>query len=1030
MNKKIIWMFLLFVAFIYSNTFRFIVVPNESQDYYIQEQNVIDGLRFGPDSTFKLISTCFFDQDNNIEDQCTFNYTINFTTDNNNYLLIQIPPNTMIEDNALSSSTVNPIQLPNIVSSILEYEPIRLHKKINMDVIASYFFNEETTPRVLRQKFSFKLIDLPPTISLNYNPRAGSFELNYKDIDNAPPEAQVSFLISNSSASCGGVVSGNGIPKELSDCLNQNFSSYISLSTAVNVPSWQSLINFKGKLNCSYGPFNVEIQAPASINNGPSRADFTLCYSTSYSIDYKFYTDERFLNAIAFISSEEPIQTLNYSILLNASDDSTSKICFLNWTSFTPGQLDLVHNCDGLYSHSYIFSEDFKKLNISFSFLLRNICENKKEINIFEKKFRVNGQFIVRPYSTPRYTYLCSVKEPVVSLKLLYLKDYPSCNGKICYVMIKDNSKNGYAVLFLRLENFKSRAKASITFIKVTDEIQQSNSIDYDIYPNTNYYFILPVNSIKTDLIYSFVRFEEKDFNPTLYSNYIILPLLEPKLSIVQINNKKISDRELSYLLKTKKLVIPLKENEDKAKISLKFSRPSEFSSDRLYKIFITGTTNLDGDLDFECKKSQGKQIMGECPINVYGYVSYTWNGPTNSNYGSVKILRESPKVTYRFILSNTFLADEPTSFCDSKEELFKTYFPFLGVTILILILLIAAGYMAGSIFQIPAFLEWSKREIIELFLLGAFILFVPVLLDFNCSAGKISSGTLEWFLFESYFTQTEAIPILEFAQRRILDTIDLVSTSISLLRRDIAYLNIRATYYKFSTNAFLETIRSFAQYSSGVNENPLSADYTFLGVFNFLLSLENFYLFNILTHYFLLFFLSSSSGIFVFLFVFGLFFRCLPFLKNVGSALIAIGIGFYFIYPLGFVVIGLITHLDSPSFNNIFKTLIYSDGVRGFIELKPLFLSSISEVGGFTKDDFPEELNLSYLNPFFADCSNCDDRPYPPLFIKYFWLVSITFVLAVFLPAINLLITIAFIRDIALILGGDIDVSRLANLI
>ncbi|MFN3909650.1 MAG: hypothetical protein ACK4J0_00245 [Candidatus Anstonellaceae archaeon] len=534
---------------------------------------------------------------------------------------------------------------------------------------------------------------------------------------------------------------------------------------------------------------------------------------------------------------------------------------------------------------------------------------------------------------------------------------------------------------------------------------------------------------------------------PVIYKEFTFP--LPPPIEVLErwkIDDQLINEEQKDDILKNKRIYVGEK---DKALVNLVFKVPYNIDG---YNFDQYLSPYLEGDCSSSSVKSGNEYFVnidlkkGACIYKIRGKSQTQQNqNPSLSKF-----------LTYIIYSKNFFVPNKPQSFCDSTQLLSSTYYKFFAVALASLILIIGIGYMVGSFLSHPALLEWSKREILEVILLGIFISLVPQFLLFSCSE-KISIGSfLNLFPLKNTVVEKGA-SLLEFVQKIMLDLIERSHTVITILRRDISYFQILASYYHFNSS-FVSDIVSFlgVGFSTGFNENPYSGLYLQISVFNFLLQLNNAYLFSALTHYFILFFLSSSTGMIVLLFPFGFLFRCLPFIKNVGSVLIAIGLGFYILFPAAYVIYGLILSNDHFKYStfcaifpqdshcqdcNIYQlsfsenpkcNLIYTNGWEDFKDKKLNYQKDLEEVGSFSKNTFPDQdsitkiqKNKASLQPVYPLSQDSFD----PDLTKYFSLTALNFILVLFIPSVILLITLSFVRDIASILGGDIDVSRLMYL-
>jgi hypothetical protein len=135
----------------------------------------------------------------------------------------------------------------------------------------------------------------------------------------------------------------------------------------------------------------------------------------------------------------------------------------------------------------------------------------------------------------------------------------------------------------------------------------------------------------------------------------------------------------------------------------------------------------------------------------------------------------------------------------------------------------------------------------------------------------------------------------------------------------------------------------------------------------------------------------------FQFILPLGLFLRCFKVSRRAGGALIAIGFGFYTVYPAVIVADQNLLHGSNPS--------------------------APSPVPKVSTCDPRETDSGASLNQFMGYAAQLTD------FSLAYNLTYFVLVRTVFLSILNLIITLGFIRAFAHIIGSDIDVSALARI-
>ncbi|MEM4137374.1 MAG: hypothetical protein QXV64_00640 [Candidatus Anstonellaceae archaeon] len=898
----------------------------------------------------------------------------------------------------------------------------------------------------------YKFEHYPPNISLiENNISFCRTKINLRDDDelstktiNLPFEIQI-----NNGSYCRGVVVINGNTTYRSDnssCDPELFSLLFrgNGSSDRNTDKKVGLdLNLTVTLNSSYSPFRINWSNGDLSYNFSCQRGYQLLRIYDLSYDIKI-SRERGIFFEANASNPRSMSPTNFSTgfylmgeleVIDSNDRKTTFLYKWNCTSenctsglFTPNpQYPLISNSD-------YFSPNF--VNVSLLLNISSICPNgDKDKLIFTLKAGselLDSSVIFENKTIKIYDGPCI--GPIKFSADIYKSSKKE--GRALSFMVPNSKIKENEYIIIKIKNLENSPKAVIE-VRATlfngETVDFTNFIVPDRFPY--YIFLDTYYDIKqlSVLVYPFA-----DSKKGVYKSFEFA-LERPILAIdkVLVGGQQLDSEKQKDLEKNSRLFLDDNKNIDITFVFLNPQDIRDYDFDS-YIVPITSGGGCEGKL-VEKTKDYLKLVVKfkekGCLLKVRGKVldSVSHKTFTFSDFLIIKLYSK-----------DVFVPQTPQSFCSEKEVITSQYYKFFLVGIASIVFVIAIAFMIGNLFSNPRLLEWSKREITEVILLGVFLVLVGQLLVLNCEKYVNISSISNLFGLEPLKTVHMDTSIAEFAQNTLYYLSERIHSTIIILRRDIAYFHISGSAYTYSgENIVVEIIRKSAQMTFGQNENPHSFSYNYMAVFNFLLNLNNFYLFNVLTHYFLLFFLSSSSGLIIFLLPVGLFFRCMPFLKNVGAAMIAIGIGFYILFPFGYALYGLL--LENTQTKLAIHCLVFnSDDVCKdsstiniiktdfFITNKFSYLADLVEVGSFTKDTFPNsDAIFKYgedkktLQPIFPKSK----ESFSPNLNIYIGLSAINFILAFFIPSIILLAVLSFVRDLASILGGDIDVSKLAYL-
>lgn len=333
----------------------------------------------------------------------------------------------------------------------------------------------------------------------------------------------------------------------------------------------------------------------------------------------------------------------------------------------------------------------------------------------------------------------------------------------------------------------------------------------------------------------------------------------------------------------------------------------------------------------------------------------------------------------------------------------------YMAVGMGALLALVAIAYMVGNALSHPQLLDWAKMEFMQAIasvLMFALIVFLITQVECRMSVAEPA----KWF----GFANAPDVSMMAYAQSYLQNIMEEVHLTIVSIRYEMGILNVRASFNNYVSEGFIG--------GKGVSISPYSGDYTTNGTMNMLLNLNSTFMLSALFEYFSLFFFASASGLFVLFVPVGLFLRSMPFMRGTGATLIAIGAAFYIFYPLLFAMIGLAS--NSAGINNYAATQMPSSlgsdaaqKIDSIVQMEQKLANNKRDAYTGGEDSLPKPM-LQYEGGKNVDVP------------KYFLMTSYNFIRAVMLPTIALVITAMFAKDLAALLGEELDASRIAQLV
>jgi len=307
----------------------------------------------------------------------------------------------------------------------------------------------------------------------------------------------------------------------------------------------------------------------------------------------------------------------------------------------------------------------------------------------------------------------------------------------------------------------------------------------------------------------------------------------------------------------------------------------------------------------------------------------------------------------------------------------------YFWLALAIPIFILAIAFMASYAFSIPSLRAVLQDELLQIIATGAIALtlvgtqlvvdeYAVVVLQGAGSGAANIGGALGAASSKLDLLQNETIKTLENFQN--------VSIILGQEASKGVFCNFMGTGFSISSCSPFNAYRGSLTAASFTTTVALSDTYAQ----SFILSLARAYSFTILIPL-------------------GLLLRCFKASRSAGGALIAVGFGFYTVYPVVILATDNLLHGSTPKSPPQIPTMVEVDGVGACDPLESdIFLS-------LTKFNAYGDKLTSYV---------------PVKNLAYFVLVRV-----LFLSILNLIITLSFIRAFAHMIGSEIDVSALARI-
>jgi len=353
-------------------------------------------------------------------------------------------------------------------------------------------------------------------------------------------------------------------------------------------------------------------------------------------------------------------------------------------------------------------------------------------------------------------------------------------------------------------------------------------------------------------------------------------------------------------------------------------------------------------------------------------------------------------------------------SVCNAGFDLImqSAVYPVLGIASLLMGVIIAGVYMYGEAIHNPKAAVWAKTEIAQLFISIVFTILLISFMGALCSfkvADVVSITNL------SSTNIDKNMNFFEGAHTYLYSAANYSHNVLKIERHILGGVNMGENRARWCCGPdcsganelwclFGSSGMSVSAYSGASIMNAAigaafnSALISYMSAMNFLFI-----------------FLYGISGMMLFLFPMGVVVRSIPFMRGLGSLMLAVGACFFIVYPLLLNVLFLI----SDSTDMFTYTVNGKNRIEGYIDADDglsswEFFQAMWAYGSYDQFEdliFDDPSGYKFVNDALAVAGRA-------------------FVIGVFFPTIALLGTIASIKYVGRLLGEEIDLSRVVQLI
>ncbi len=324
---------------------------------------------------------------------------------------------------------------------------------------------------------------------------------------------------------------------------------------------------------------------------------------------------------------------------------------------------------------------------------------------------------------------------------------------------------------------------------------------------------------------------------------------------------------------------------------------------------------------------------------------------------------------------------------------------PLSGMAGISAVLIIGVSYLFAQATRNDKMLDWSKTEIFQVFISIIAAVLVVALINGFCG---ISMDSITGFFG---YPAVAATNLFEGAKSYLVSAAEFTHKVVVVQRY---YL---ASFSMLDYHSLWKCDWGCLFGSSGQSVNPDAGYASILPGISLAFNSSLFAYLSSLNYLFILLF--TDSGLVLLFLPLGIFLRSMPYMRPLGSLLIAVSLSFMIIYP--FIL---------ASFSLVFKDLfVFPNEMRCYVQNE----QQVENTNGIGLVDYDSQADDFFFKPNDScDSPNSDD----PNELQAMKLAGSGFLAGVFLPTIAMLATIGNVRFISRTLGEDIDLSRIVQML
>lgn len=393
------------------------------------------------------------------------------------------------------------------------------------------------------------------------------------------------------------------------------------------------------------------------------------------------------------------------------------------------------------------------------------------------------------------------------------------------------------------------------------------------------------------------------------------------------------------------------------------------------------------------------------------------------------KSMRFGLILIFMFILSSVIHCIDFCNVPDATSWIVPTF-----IALCVGLLLCVLTYFISIYLNSPQLSAWTKIEISNLFSAALVAVLIYGIIMFSCNdSATLALGSTIWQ--EPYGEEIEVKSLFKASEDYFDGIAELSYKTMKFIRYNMGVAYVRSSISAFGTHPDSGFGTSLLQFLGGSSTSwsKFPESYVYASMFQMLLRISTLSFFNIL--FLKAVFAYISTGVLTIMLPFAVVMHAIPGTKSIGSALIALCVGLFVVYPAMFAVLDIywLPYVQGDMEPAIMNPNIVNTDTPEMPAMTD-YRTEVSMADILRTDviDWCAQPEFIYTDGTTSDCNSgkTGDNECSVKIYDYMSAVGVLTLSTIFFPYLAIIVSAAFVREFSKVMGQELDITRLATMV